>query len=269
MMIRLFFTFIFLLLNFETQPCIELQFRYIGNMGILISGESSSVLIDGMHTEYNKDSYLFPPQELVDRLTANNSKEYAPIKAIMATHNHGDHLDGGQIATFLKKNTDAIFLGSNQSSQEVLKADKTIQSQIQTIDTRSYTKQTITKDDLSITGFYMNHAGGDRRSDIQNVGFIVEINNKKILHMGDTDWYPDMFNELNLVEEEIDIAVFPFWMLLAENAQQNVEKWINPNRIVATHLPPKNFERYTVQLKQAFPKILSFTELESVEFFGE
>lgn len=267
-MLRLLFTSLFILLSFADQPCIELQIRYIGNMGVLISGESSSVLIDGMHTEYNKDSYLFPPQELVDRLTANDSKEYAPIKAVMATHNHRDHLDGSQVANFLQKNAETIFLGSQHSADEVMKANAGTEKQITVIKTDSYTKQVTKKDDLTITGFYMNHAGGESRANVQNVGFIIEMNGKKILHMGDTGWYPEMFEALSLVQEDIDIAIFPVWMLLDNDSKKNVEKWISPEFILATHIPPINNERYLKRLKELFPKALPLTELERAEFFG-
>lgn len=253
-------TILFLLLFFSLNVSAQLEIHYIGNMGVLISGEESSVLIDGLHTEYNKEYYLFPPQSLVDSLT-NSLGNFPPIKAIAATHYHGDHFDAEQVSTFLGKNNRALFFGSQQSTDLVKEKNPDNDEQIITINTESYQKQTVKVGDVSITGFYMNHVSPTRHGSVQNVGYIIEIERKKVLHTGDSNWFEEAFTKLNLEEENIDVAIFPFWMLLDDKDSSKLKQWINPNYIVATHLPPTGYEDYIKTINTTYPKSYSLTTL--------
>ncbi len=253
-------TILFSLLLFSLNASAQLEVRYIGNMGVLISGEESSVLIDGLHTEYNKEYYLFPPQSLVDSLT-NGLGDFPPIKAVAATHYHGDHLDAEQISKFLDKNSKTLFFGSRQSTELVKEAGSNNDERIITIETKDYQKQTVKVGEVSVTGFYMNHVSPARHGSVQNVGYIIEIEGKKILHTGDSNWFEEAFTELNLQEENADVAIFPFWMLLDEKDASKLKEWINPKNIVATHLPPSGYEDYIKTIKTTYPKTTFFTML--------
>ena len=238
----------------------QLTVQYIGNMGVLISGEESSILIDALHTEYNKDSYLFPPQSLVDSLT-NSLGDFPPIKAVAATHYHGDHLDAEQVSTFLDKNNSAKFFGSQQSTDLVKEINSDKSDQIVAIDTKSFQKQTVKTGGVSVTGFYMNHVNPNRHGLVQNVGYLIEIDGKKILHTGDSNWFEEAFTELNLEDENIDIAIFPFWMLLDRKNTSRLKNWVSPKHIIATHLPPTGYEHYINTIKENYPEAYSLTIL--------
>ncbi len=253
-------TIIFSLLLFSLNVSAQLEIRYIGNMGVLISGEESSVLIDGLHTEYNKEYYLFPPQSLVDTLT-NSLGDFPPIIAIAATHYHGDHLDGDQVSTFLDINSQVLFFGSKQSTDLVKEAGSNNNDRIITIETKTYQKQTVRIGDISITGFYMNHVSPNRHGSVQNVGYLIEMEGKKILHVGDSNWFEEAFTELNLQKENIDVAVFPFWMLLDDKDSSKLKEWVNPKHIVATHLPPSGYEDYVNTINENYPESYSLTTL--------
>lgn len=253
-------TLLFLLLLFSLNVSAQLEIRYIGNMGVLISGEESSVLIDGLHTEYNKEYYLFPPQSLVDSLT-NGLGDFPTIKAVAATHYHGDHLDAEQVSRFLDENSETLFFGSRQSTELVKEAGSNNDERIITIETKDYQKQTVKAGDISVTGFYMNHASPGRHGSVQNVGYIIEIEGKKILHTGDSNWFEEAFTELNLQEENIDIAFFPYWMLLNHQKIVQLRTWVNPKHIVATHLPPSGYEDYIKTIKTTYPKTTFFITL--------
>lgn len=246
-------TIIFSLLLFSLNVSAQLEIRYIGNMGVLISGEESSVLIDGLHTEYNKEYYLFPPQSLVDTLT-NSLGDFPPIIAIAATHYHGDHLDGEQVSTFLDINSQVLFFGSKQSTDLVKEAGSNNNDRIITIETKTYQKQTVEIGDISVTGFYMNHVNPNRHGNVQNVGYLIEMEGKKILHVGDSNWFEEAFTELNLQKENINVAIFPFWMLLDDKDSSNLKEWVNPKHILAIHLPPSGYEDYIKTIKTTYPK---------------
>lgn len=227
-------------------------------MGVLVSGKESSVLIDGFHSEYRKDSYLFPSQNVVDSLIYSRF-DNPPIKVVLATHFHRDHLDGAQVAKFLEENENAVFAGSNQSVSEVEKTKETFTDRIIPIDTKSYRKQTFNFSDIKVTGFYLDHVSPGRHGSVQNVGYIIEFDGIKIFHSGDSNWFEKAFRELNLKEQEIDLAILPFWMLLSEKNKTDLEKWIAPEQVLATHLPPIGFIQYTSVTDSVFANSISFT----------
>ncbi len=222
-------------------------------MGVYLSDETASVLIDGLHTEYGED-YLFPTGELVSKINTQLKPN-----AILFTHYHGDHFSKSLTAQYLKINKKAMLFGSGQITKSFSQfKDRTI-----TIHTKDYQKQTVNVHKTQITGVKINHAG-KRHVNVENVGYIINLNGKKILHVGDTNWMEEinLFEQLYLVNETIDIAFLPYWMLLEETAQELIKKYINPKYVVATHISPRIKKQELLSLQKSFPKIHFLTKLE-------
>ena len=81
---------------------------YVGNMGVLISGDSTSILIDGLHKEY-KPAYQYPPKSLVDELIGTEKAYQPPIRYILNTHIHKDHFDAELIVEFMQHNAKTVL----------------------------------------------------------------------------------------------------------------------------------------------------------------
>ncbi len=252
------FTFCLLLSTFLFSTHVhaqkELTIRYIGNMGILISGEHSSILVDGLHDEYVRNSYLYPGEETLAELIKNEGTSFPKIKAALNTHYHNDHFDTALTNTFLTENKLSVFLASAQAT-ESLDAPA---SQIMTISTNGYQKQTIRYDDFSITGFYLDHVNPNRNGEVQNIGYIIEIDGVRIFHAGDTNWFDTAFETLALKELEVDIAFLPYWMLLEESGVPKMNNWVNPKQVVALHMYPKYFEGHQKNILRNYPKAKLF-----------
>ncbi|SHI62233.1 L-ascorbate metabolism protein UlaG, beta-lactamase superfamily [Aquimarina spongiae] len=231
----------------------KITITYIGNMGVHLAGKDISVLIDGLHTKYGED-YLYPNAELIKKIHTH----YTP-NAILFTHHHGDHFSPVLASNYLKSNSKAMVFGAQQITDSL----KTFKDQSFTIKTSDYIKQTINVGALKITGMKVDHAGKRHRS-IQNVGYIVELDHQKILHLGDTSWLEEikLFNQLQLVQERIDIAILPYWMLLEEDASTLLKKHINPKYTIATHISPRIKEKELSSLKEKYPNIYFLTHLE-------
>lgn len=249
--IVLFIIALFLCLPGTSQETITIT--YIGNMGVHIAGDKSSVLIDGLHTKYGED-YLFPSKELVKSIRTNFRPD-----AILFTHRHGDHFNAELSTTYLQSNEKALLFGPQQVTSKI----QSFEDRIFTITTKDYSKQTINAGNIKVTGFKINHAG-KRHITIENVGYIIHIKDKNILHVGDTDWMSEikLFDHLHLVKENIDIAIIPYWMLLHENALSLVKKHIKPQNIIATHISPKIKEQELQKLKDQYPNIHFLTKSE-------
>jgi len=252
-MLKRFFLLTLILLGISGFSQKKLSLIYTGNMGVYISNEQSSVLIDGLHTEYGED-YLFPTSQLV---TTIHTKLQPDV--ILFTHYHGDHFSASLSNKYLDINKKAVLFGSDQITKEI----KNSKDRLFTITTSDYSKQIFKVKDLKITGLKINHAG-KRHVSVKNVGYIVDFGSKKILHVGDTNWMKeiDLFNQLDLVKETIDIAILPYWMLLESNASLLIKKHINPKRIIATHISPRIKKQELMDMKKKYPDIHFLTTLE-------
>ncbi len=222
-------------------------------MGVYISGNEFSVLIDGLHTEYG-DDYLFPTEELVNNITTQLKPD-----AILFTHHHGDHFSAPLSDAFLKSNEKSVIFGPNQVTKKINASG----NRIHTITTEDYIKQKITFKNAEVTGLKINHAG-KRHIAIENVGYLVTIDNIKILHVGDTNWLEEikLFDQLKLSEEFIDIVILPYWMLLQEDAAELIQRYIDPKHVIATHISPRIKKQDLLELKNRYPQTHFLTKLE-------
>jgi L-ascorbate metabolism protein UlaG (beta-lactamase superfamily) len=103
--------------------------------------------------------------------------------------------------------------------------------------------------------------GTGRHATIQNLGHVIKLGGKKLLHIGDADTAVENFEKFNLDEEGIDIAFLPFWFLLGAEEQALVRDHIKPKQIIAVHISPGDSEKTTAQIKQAFPNAVAFTTM--------
>ncbi|WP_299248175.1 MBL fold metallo-hydrolase [uncultured Aquimarina sp.] len=252
-MLKRFFllTLIFIGISGFSQK--KLSLVYTGNMGVYISNGDSSVLIDGLHTKYGED-YLFPTTSLIHKIHQQLQPD-----AILFTHYHGDHFSESLANEYLASNKKSVLFGSNQITKKI----KTSKDRLFTIATTDYNKQTIKVKDFRITGLKINHVG-KRHVGVENVGYIVDLGTHRILHVGDTNWMEEinLFNQLDLTNENIDIAILPYWMLLENNASQHIAKHINPKQIIATHISPRIKQQELQEMMEKYPNIHFLTTLE-------
>ncbi len=250
---KLFVLFISFLLYVSGVSQENVMLTYTGNMGVFISGGEDSVLIDGLHTKYG-DDYLFPPKKMVNKINTDLKPN-----AILFTHYHGDHFSAQLTKEYLELNTMAFLYGASQITNNF----HGFRNRVITIKTDNYSKQTSKLNGITITSFKINHAG-KRHISVENIGYIVHINKKKILHVGDTNWLEkiNLFDILKLQDEAIDIAILPYWMLLPDNASELIKKYINPKQVIATHISPSIKEKELLELKNRYPKTYFFNTLE-------
>ena len=118
--------------------------------------------------------------------------------------------------------------------------------------------------DFEILG--LRHGTG-RHATIQNLGHIIKLGGKKLLHVGDADTSVENFEKFNLDEEGIDVAFLPDWFLLGSEGQTLIREHIKPKQIVAVHVAPSESARVAEKVRQAFPNAGAFTTiLEKKQF---
>jgi L-ascorbate metabolism protein UlaG (beta-lactamase superfamily) len=90
---------------------------------------------------------------------------------------------------------------------------------------------------------------------------VIELDGKKLLHIGDADMTEENFSSLGLVEEKIDVAFVPYWFLLSNAGREIVQKQIRPKQVIAMHVPPAEAAQVAGLVRKAYPGALTFTHI--------
>ena len=240
-------------------PTVEIT--YIANEGVLISSGGKQVLIDGLHREYERDYAFLPPAEREKIETAK--PPFAEVDLVLVSHRHRDHFHPESVGLHLDHNQKALLVSSQQVVDEVEKNFKDYQSikMRMTAATPPWKERVAMKVagiEFEILG--LRH-GTARHATIQNLGHIVKLGVKKLLHVGDADTSVENFDSFNLEQEGIDIAFLPVWFLLGSEGQTIIKEHIKPKQIIAVHIGPDEGQKITAQIKQLFPGAIAFTTM--------
>ncbi len=238
-----------------------LEITYIANEGVLISAGDKQVLIDGLHREYQRAYAFLPP---VQREKIENAKSpFDQIDLVLVSHMHLDHFHSESVGLHLQHNSNAVLVSSQQVVDAVernFKDFQTIKSRVTaaTPQWRERRSMKMAGVDFEILG--LRHGTG-RHASIQNLGHLIKLGGKKLLHVGDADTAVENFQDFNLDEEGIDIAFIPVWFLLYDEGRTIVREHIKPKQIIAVHISPSEANDASEQLKKDFPGAVAFTTL--------
>jgi len=128
---------------------------------------------------------------------------------ILCTHEHFDHKDEKSIKALSKIETEVLIGGENIQERE----EKMVNN-------------------LKIKAVSAYNLNKPFHSKGKGVGFVLEINGKKIYHAGDTDKIPEMA-ELG----EIDLALLPIGGTYTMNEKEAAEavKMFRPKKVIPMH----------------------------------
>lgn len=240
---------------------LPVEITYVANEGVLISSGGKQVLIDGLHREY-QPAYAFLPPADRDKIETAKTP-FDQIDLVLVSHRHLDHFHPESIGLHLQHNPKAELVSSQQVVEEIEKNFKNyqaIRSRVTgaTPPWKEKVAMKVAGIDFEILG--LRHGTG-RHATIQNLGHVVKLGGKKLLHIGDADTAVENFERFNLDEEGIDIAFIPYWFLLGTEGQTIVREHIKPKQIIAVHISPSENEKVTAQIKQVAPNAVAFTTM--------
>jgi L-ascorbate metabolism protein UlaG (beta-lactamase superfamily) len=242
------------------QPTLEIT--HIANEGVLIASGDKQVLIDGLYREYRGYAVLpAPEREKIETAQAPFDK----IDLVLVSHLHLDHFHPEAIGLHLQHNPKTMLVSSRQVVDEVAQKFKDYEAiKVRVTGATPPLKEKVAMKvagiDFEILG--LGHGSG-RHGWIQNLGHVIKLGGKKLLHVGDADTSAEIFEKFNLDEEGIDIAFLPAWFLLERAGQTVVREHIKPKQIIAVHFAAfgAEGEKMAREIKQVDPKVVVFTAL--------
>jgi L-ascorbate metabolism protein UlaG (beta-lactamase superfamily) len=244
-----------------------LAIKYIANEGVLISVAGKQVLIDAIHREY-KPTYLFPPPDLL-KVLESAAAPYNAIDLILVTHNHLDHFHPESIALHLQNNPKATLVSPAQVIAEIAKSASGVESikpRLKEVTPAWNQKLVMDLGGIKLTVLGLRHVNL-RHREVQNLGYIVEIAGRTVLHVGDAELSDENFAGFMLKDENIDVAVLPAWFLDTAGGCEQVKKLIGARNVIAVHIPPDHASDYSDAVRKNCPGGDSFTTLLEERIF--
>jgi L-ascorbate metabolism protein UlaG (beta-lactamase superfamily) len=238
-----------------------LEITYIANEGVLISSGDKQVLIDGLHREYQR-AYAFLPPLQRDKIE-NAQSPFDQIDLVLVSHRHLDHFHPESVGLHLQHNPNAVLVSSQQVVDEVannFKDFQTIKARVTATTPAWKERRAMKVADIDLEVLGIRHGTG-RHASIQNLGHLIKLGGKKLLHVGDADTAIENFQDLNLDDEGIDIAFIPYWFLVDEEGRKVLREHIKPKQIIAVHISPSEADQISAQIKKDFPSAVAFTTL--------
>lgn len=238
----------------------KIDVTYIANAGFLIESSGKKILVDALFKN-GWNNYLIPSDSIVS-IIINHQAPFNNANLMLITHNHEDHFNDSMVVAYLNNNPENVLVAPPLVTNAILKNPdyKKINNQIVELDKTNRGKNDTTINGIRIRSFFLQH---DSRPQIENVGYLIDINNLKVFHSGDyTGSEIIEFGKLHLQKEQIDLGLlnfYGFWNTKEE--RMFTEKYIHPKRLALMHIPPAEIEIVKDSVKQ----INDFTDIAIFE----
>lgn len=232
---RLWF-FLAIALATVTDLAAQVTVTHIANEGFLLEGGGKKVLIDALFDGIS--GYRKATGDL-KRDLEEAKPPFRDVDVILATHFHDDHFSPPPVRRYLAASEKTVFLSTPQACSKLSPSNEmsgrciAIYPEVGTIVTKRINGVRIEVLNL--------HHGPGRRPPVQNLGFIVHIGGRRVLHIGDTEASKSDFAPLRLASEPVDLALLPGWFLTTWDRSSPdwvsvVRDEIRPLNVAAMHL---------------------------------
>ncbi len=239
----------------------ELKITYIANEGVLLEAEGKKVLIDALFDDFYED-YLSPEANTIDKMMKSESP-FTKVDLVLTTHIHRDHFEVTTTGDFLKNHKESVLLSSNQIKNELTSKYvdfKNIEGRV-----KSHERGVVTLQDeingIKVNSFFIYHAGGERTRNIENMGFVVEIGGKRVLHLGDSDMDISRFESLKLAQYNIDIALVPYWYMTSDDGKIILDNELKAKQLIGIHYPKAPSRSALGEIEKQYPKAIVFRKV--------
>ena len=236
----------------EPLPSIELT--YLANEGFLLRTDDDSVLID---------AFVAEPYSIYDALSEEGLEQMLELRApfdsidlALVSHIHRDHFQPETALRFLEQAEDCLFATSPDVVDSVSEVPE---ERTQAFLPDPGESALLRHAGIRVEFLRLSHGTG-RHAAIQNLGHIVTLGGFKVLHVGDAAMDAQNFEPYALAEQDLDVALIPFWYFFDEKGRELVAEHLHARHVVAVHVPSAELDETARRLRASFPEVQLFRE---------
>ena len=231
---------------------VPVKITYIANAGFMYSYKDKNILIDALFNN-SFGEYLVPSNELKNKIIKGESP-FEHVDLFLVTHNHGDHFYAPDVIDFLKNHDETILISPTTAGSQCFSEEKNISKQVRNIESDVGAAVEESINDIHIKIFRLKHLGDDDGLKTTNLAYLVNFNGIKILQMGDItiEHSKSLIEKFKWEDETIDI-LFVSYFDLSDVSANYIKEVIKPKKIIALHIPPKEFSKVKSDFLNVFP----------------
>ena len=233
-LVSMFFVLSWTLSGRQAQKPLEIH--HIANEGVLIRVGEDQVIIDGLFESAYPD-YESTTDETLTKI-GQQSFPFTSLDLLLVSHVHSDHFTPNKVKVVLKQ-FPQLKIYANKQTLDSLGLEK--DEQIIEFDHAERVSKKL--QEITVTTFPIPHSGR-RWTWIENTAHLIEIGDYKILHVGDPSSGEALINS-NLANEQIDVAILPYWFFRSTEAYQTTMRIIGARKYIANHIPVVEKKRIT------------------------
>jgi L-ascorbate metabolism protein UlaG (beta-lactamase superfamily) len=245
----------------------SIDVTYIGNAGFMVTAGPHKVLVDAMYDQ-GWDHYLVPSRSTRGRIK-RAEPPFDGVDLILATHWHDDHFDEEIVAEHLRHSPGCTAVVTEQAA-DLLKGRRDfakIESQVRAIAPAWGEVVDMRVGGIPLMAVGMKHVpypvegGVDKHRDVQAIGYIVTVGGVNLYHVGDAvlDVDDGFITSSGIGKRRIDI-VFMEYFDRSSGTVRVIRELIRPYAVVATHIPPGEWERQSAAFRDTFDGAVVFRD---------
>ena len=262
----------------------KVRITYIANEGFLVEAKGKKILIDALFGERELGFCDTPTRETLTSMTSATGV-FSDVNLLAATHRHVDHFHAGFVASHLSNNPSASFISCEQSTDALAAMEhyQEIRDQVLPVTPDRLTFHDTVVNGIGVRVYRLIHGPyyevdpgtgekRDRHRNVQNLGFLFDIDGVKIFHCGDSGpSCREDYEHFRLDKESIDVAFMGRGFLWSAEGPgpQILEELIDADHIVLMHFKHQEYDRFrevATRSADRFPSITLFkSRMESVE----
>lgn len=226
---------------------------FLANAGFLLAGSGEAVLIDAFVTE---------PYSMYGALTPQHAEALAQAHApfdnvvfALASHVHRDHFQTAPASAFLNAGRAAQLMSTPQVIESLGYTSWTEDSDRALVVWPETGRDRVVQGAVQIEFLPMRHTNA-RNYGVQNLAHLVRIGDASFLHVGDAEMLPEHYDRFDLVSEEIEVGLIPYWFFMSESGRRIVYEHIAAKTYVAMHIPPAETRETIDNLAEIDPAII-------------
>jgi L-ascorbate metabolism protein UlaG (beta-lactamase superfamily) len=211
-----------------------LGITYVCNAGYVISKGGKKILVDAL---YQRNIRLCRSD--LPELIENNQPPFDHVDLVLVTHNHPDHFNAQSVGQFLLNNPGAVLVAEKSAADMLLNNTATYGSLKDRIHSIKLDGEEST--DLKFDGIDLGIFSAP--GDVPNLGFLIKVGGKTLLHLGDNDFTlqtKTVLRSYQLSSKDIDIAFISYLFLISPTYRDDMVEIVGAKTYFPMHYAEEN-----------------------------
>lgn len=222
----------------------------LANEGIWLFSVDNMLLMDAFVRDgYPEDKLM---SEALREALWQAEPPYSWVDIITVSHKHIDHFDAPALMAHLVRNPEAKLILPNEAYESFMATDggDEFKDQLITSYPERGTPETLKVNGINITVYNLDH-----RTEVENIGVLVELGGKTFFHMG--DFSSTDFKENGIAGLKVDYLLVPYWYLRDEENFQLIAENIEAEFLVPMHLPRRDLPEDFIERVGTFEDLMA------------